>query len=103
VDPKRIVADGYDALGSESRLGLCTPARGSTLVPGRGARQACRGSAVLELGCGPGTDAAELSGVYEMGLLRVEHLRAVPIERALSLVQSTRASSMSQLITGSSG
>jgi hypothetical protein len=41
--------------------------------------------------------------VYKMGLLRVEHLPAVPIETALSLDQSTRASSMSPRITGSGG
>jgi SAM-dependent methyltransferase len=62
TDPKRVVAEGYD------RMGLEFSAWNSQRPPGvrrwyldRTLERVGPGSSVLELGCGPGTDAGELS------------------------------------------
>jgi cyclopropane fatty-acyl-phospholipid synthase-like methyltransferase len=62
VDPKRVVAEGYDRMGAEFSV---WNARRPPEVRRWFLREVLSrldvGSAVLELGCGPGTDAAELS------------------------------------------
>jgi cyclopropane fatty-acyl-phospholipid synthase-like methyltransferase len=62
IDPNRIVADGYD------RMGLQFAAWNDERPPevrrwflGEVLARLDEGTTVLELGCGPGTDAAELS------------------------------------------
>lgn len=62
ADPKRVVAEGYD------RMGLLLSAWNSKRPPevrrwflGEALARLPEGRSVLELGCGPGTDAAELS------------------------------------------
>jgi SAM-dependent methyltransferase len=61
-DPKRIVADGYDRMGPELRTwNSMRPTDARRWFLGEVLARLEEGSSVLELGCGPGTDAAELS------------------------------------------
>jgi SAM-dependent methyltransferase len=62
ADPKRVVADGYDRLGSSFATWVAAnpPEVRSWFLHEVLARLA-EGSDVLELGCGPGTAATELS------------------------------------------
>jgi cyclopropane fatty-acyl-phospholipid synthase-like methyltransferase len=70
VDVKRIIADGYDRMGD----GFATwndalPNEGRRWFLGEVLSSLPAGSTVLELGCGPGTDAAELSsGRHYVGI-----------------------------------
>jgi cyclopropane fatty-acyl-phospholipid synthase-like methyltransferase len=62
VDPKRVVADGYDRMGQE--FSVWNSARRPDVrrwFLGEVLERLGAGSTVLELGCGPGTDAGELS------------------------------------------
>lgn len=62
MDPKRIVADGYDQMGSEfSVWNSERPPEVRRWFLGEVLARLGEGSTVLELGCGPGTDAAALS------------------------------------------
>jgi len=62
VDPKRIVADGYDRMGHEfSAWNSARPSEVRRWFLGEVLARLEEGSSVLEVGCGPGTDAAELS------------------------------------------
>jgi SAM-dependent methyltransferase len=62
VDPKRIVADGYDRMGQEFfAWNSERPPEARRWFLGEVLARLGEGSTVLELGCGPGTDAAELS------------------------------------------
>jgi SAM-dependent methyltransferase len=61
-DPKRIVADGYDRMGPELHTWNSErPTDVRRWFLGEVLARLDEGSSVLELGCGPGTDAAELS------------------------------------------
>ena len=62
MDPKRIVADGYDQMGERFAAWVAASSpdvrrwfRGEVLA------RIPQGSTVVEIGCGPGTDAKELS------------------------------------------
>jgi cyclopropane fatty-acyl-phospholipid synthase-like methyltransferase len=62
VDPKRIVADGYDRMGLEFRAWNSErPPEARRWFLGEVLARLGEGSTVLEVGCGPGTDAGELS------------------------------------------
>lgn len=62
VDPKRVVADGYDQMGPEfAAWNSERPADVRRWFLGEVLARLDEGSAVLELGCGPGTEAAQLS------------------------------------------
>ena len=62
MDPKRVVADGYDRMGPEfPAWNARRPPEVRRWFLGEVLARLDEGSAVLELGCGPGTDAAELS------------------------------------------
>jgi cyclopropane fatty-acyl-phospholipid synthase-like methyltransferase len=62
VDPKRIVADGYDRMGYEFRAWNSErPPEVRRWFLGEVLARLGEGSSVLEMGCGPGTDAGELS------------------------------------------
>jgi cyclopropane fatty-acyl-phospholipid synthase-like methyltransferase len=62
VNPKRIIADGYDQMGASfAEWNSDLPTEGRRWFLGEVLARLPEGSAVLELGCGPGTDAAELS------------------------------------------
>ncbi len=62
VDPKRIVADGYDRMGHEfSAWSSERPSEVRRWFLGEVLARLGEGSAVLEVGCGPGTEAGELS------------------------------------------
>ncbi len=62
VDPKRIVADGYDRMGEEfSAWTSERPLEVRQWFLGEVLARLGEGSAVLEVGCGPGTDAGALS------------------------------------------
>ena len=62
MDPKRVVADGYDRMGPEfSAWNSKRPPEIRRWFLGEVLARLDEGSTVLELGCGPGTDAAELS------------------------------------------
>ncbi len=62
MDPKRIVADGYDRMGREfSVWNSERPPEVRRWFLEEVLARLPGGSAVPELGCGPGTDAAELS------------------------------------------
>jgi cyclopropane fatty-acyl-phospholipid synthase-like methyltransferase len=62
VDAKRIIAHGYDRMGRGfAAWNTARPSEGRTWFLGEVLARLPEGSAVLELGCGPGTDAAELS------------------------------------------
>src|SRR6266496_914553 len=62
MDPKRIVADGYDRMGREfSVWNSERPPEVRRWFLEEVLARLPGGSAVLELGCGPGRDAAELS------------------------------------------
>jgi cyclopropane fatty-acyl-phospholipid synthase-like methyltransferase len=61
-DPKRVVADGYDRMGDEFRVWNAErPPEVRRWFLGEVISRLAEGSRVLEVGCGPGTDAAELS------------------------------------------
>jgi SAM-dependent methyltransferase len=61
-DPKRVVAAGYDRMGLEfSAWNDARPPEVRSWFLGEVLARLAEGSSVLELGCGPGTDAAELS------------------------------------------
>jgi cyclopropane fatty-acyl-phospholipid synthase-like methyltransferase len=61
-DPKRVVADGYDRMGAEfDAWNSARPLQVRRWFLGEVLSRLGEGSSVLELGCGPGTDAAELS------------------------------------------
>ena len=62
VDPRRIVADGYDRMGSAflDWSSRCSTETRRWFLDEALARLG-EGSSVLELGCGPGTEAAMLS------------------------------------------
>jgi cyclopropane fatty-acyl-phospholipid synthase-like methyltransferase len=61
-DPKRIVADGYDRMGPEfSAWNSQRPPEVRRWFLEEALARLGAGSAVLELGCGPGTDAGALS------------------------------------------
>jgi ubiquinone/menaquinone biosynthesis C-methylase UbiE len=61
-DPKRIVAEGYDRMGQEfSTWNDARPREVRQWFLGEVLARLAPRSSVLELGCGPGTDAAELS------------------------------------------
>lgn len=63
IDPKRIVADGYDRMGEEfATWNSERPPESRRRFLGDVLARLPEGSAVLEVGCGPGTDAADLSG-----------------------------------------
>jgi SAM-dependent methyltransferase len=62
VDPKRVVADGYDRLGPAfSAWNEARPPDVRSWFLGEVLARLGEGSDVLELGCGPGTAAAALS------------------------------------------
>jgi cyclopropane fatty-acyl-phospholipid synthase-like methyltransferase len=62
VDPKRIVAEGYDRLGPAfSAWEAENPVEVRSWFLGEVLARLAEGSDVLELGCGPGTAAGELS------------------------------------------
>jgi SAM-dependent methyltransferase len=62
IDPKRVIADGYDRMGHEFRLWNAErPPEVRRWFLGEVLSRLGEGSSVLEVGCGPGTDAAELS------------------------------------------
>jgi cyclopropane fatty-acyl-phospholipid synthase-like methyltransferase len=62
VDSKRTVADGYDRMGPElSAWNSSRPSEARRWFRGEVLARLPAGATVLELGCGPGTDAAELS------------------------------------------
>ena len=62
TDPKRVVAEGYDQLGSAfSAWNSNRPSEVRRWFLGEVLARLPEGTGVLELGCGPGTDAAELS------------------------------------------
>ncbi len=62
VDPKRVVADGYDRMGPEFfAWNSERPPDVRRWFLGEVLARLDEGSTVLELGCGPSTDAAELS------------------------------------------
>jgi cyclopropane fatty-acyl-phospholipid synthase-like methyltransferase len=59
---KRIVADGYDRMGSEfAAWNSQRPPHARRFFLGEALARLGEGSTVVELGCGPGTDAGELS------------------------------------------
>jgi ubiquinone/menaquinone biosynthesis C-methylase UbiE len=59
---ERVVANGYDQMGEEFSIWNSErPAEVRRWFPGEILVRLGRGSTVLELGCGPGTDAAALS------------------------------------------
>jgi SAM-dependent methyltransferase len=61
-DPKRGIADGYDRMGEDfSDWNAARPQEGRRWFLGEVLAAMPEGCAVLELGCGPGTDAAALS------------------------------------------
>jgi SAM-dependent methyltransferase len=61
-DPKRVVAEGYDRMGEEfSTWNDARPPEVRSWFLGEILERLPQGSSVLELGCGPGTDAADLS------------------------------------------
>jgi cyclopropane fatty-acyl-phospholipid synthase-like methyltransferase len=61
-DPKRVVAEGYDRMGDGfSAWNDARPRESRSWFLGEMLTRLPRGSTVLELGCGPGTDAAALS------------------------------------------
>jgi SAM-dependent methyltransferase len=61
-DPKRIIAEGYDRMGSEfDEWNAQLPSEGRQWFLDEVLRRLHDGSRVLELGCGPGTDAEALS------------------------------------------
>jgi cyclopropane fatty-acyl-phospholipid synthase-like methyltransferase len=62
TDPKRVVADGYDRMGLEfSAWNAKRPSNVRRWFLGEVLARLPEGTSVLELGCGPGTDAAALS------------------------------------------
>ena len=62
LDPKRIIADGFDRMGEDfADWNATQPPEGRRRFLGEVLSRLPKGSALLELGCGPGTDAAELS------------------------------------------
>ena len=62
ADSRRIIADGYDRMGSTfAEWNAARPSEGRKWFLGEVLARLPEGSAVLELGCGPGTDAVELS------------------------------------------
>jgi cyclopropane fatty-acyl-phospholipid synthase-like methyltransferase len=62
IDLKRVVADGYDRMGYEfSEWTSGRPSEVRRWFLGEVLARLGEGSTVLEVGCGPGTDAAELS------------------------------------------
>ena len=61
-DPKRVVADGYDRMGKEfSAWNDARPPEVRSWFLGEVLARLPEGSRVLELGCGPGIDAAALA------------------------------------------
>jgi cyclopropane fatty-acyl-phospholipid synthase-like methyltransferase len=61
-EAKRIIADGYDRMGPAfAQWNAAQPAEGRQWFLHEVLARLPAGSTVLELGCGPGTDAAELS------------------------------------------
>jgi SAM-dependent methyltransferase len=61
-DSTHIIADGYDRMGREfAEWNATRPSEGRQWFLGEVLARLPEGSTVLELGCGPGTDAAELS------------------------------------------
>jgi ubiquinone/menaquinone biosynthesis C-methylase UbiE len=62
IDPKRIVADGYDRMGAEfSAWNSQRPHEVRRWFLGEMLTRLPEGTTLLELGCGPGTDATALS------------------------------------------
>ena len=62
ADSRRIITDGYDRMGPTfAEWNAARPSDGRRWFLGEVLARLPEGSAVLELGCGPGTDAAELS------------------------------------------
>jgi SAM-dependent methyltransferase len=62
LDPKLVVAEGYDRMGEEfSAWNDARPPEVRSWFLGEVLARLRQGSSVLELGCGPGTDAADLS------------------------------------------
>ena len=62
MDPKQIVADGYDQMGHEfDAWNSERPREVRRWFLGEVLARLGEGSTVLELGCGPGTDTGELS------------------------------------------
>jgi cyclopropane fatty-acyl-phospholipid synthase-like methyltransferase len=62
ADPKRVVAEGYDRMGLKfSAWNSKRPPEARRWFLGEVLARLPEGATVLELGCGPGTDAAELS------------------------------------------
>jgi cyclopropane fatty-acyl-phospholipid synthase-like methyltransferase len=62
VDPKRVVADGYDLIGPQfAAWNNERPHEVRRWFLGEVLARLDEGTTVLELGCGPGTDAVELS------------------------------------------
>jgi SAM-dependent methyltransferase len=61
-DAKRIIADGYDRMGRGfAEWNATRPSDGRRWFLDEVVARLPEGSTVLELGCGPGTDASELS------------------------------------------
>jgi SAM-dependent methyltransferase len=61
-DPKRVIADGYDRMGEGfSAWNDARPSEVRSWFLGQVLERLPEGSSVLELGCGPGTDAGALS------------------------------------------
>jgi cyclopropane fatty-acyl-phospholipid synthase-like methyltransferase len=61
-DSKLIIAEGYDRMGERfAEWNATRPAEGRQWFLGEVLARLPEGSSVLELGCGPGTDAAALS------------------------------------------
>jgi SAM-dependent methyltransferase len=62
MDPKRVVAEGYDRMAQRFVVWNSErPQEVRRWFLGEVLARLDEGSAVLELGCGPGTNAAELS------------------------------------------
>lgn len=62
MDPRRVIAEGYDRMGAGfSEWNDARPRGARTWFLGEVLARVGEGSRILELGCGPGTDAAALS------------------------------------------
>ena len=62
ADSRRIITDGYDRMGQTfAEWNAARPSEGRRWFLHEVLERLPEGSAVLELGCGPGTDAVELS------------------------------------------
>ena len=83
VDPKRIVAEGYDRMGAEfAAWNASRPKESRRWFLREVLARLPAGSTVLEVGCGPGTEAGELSaGRRYVGVDLSRELLAIARER----------------------